>query len=55
MIHFSACVRAVAPPCVLEILFWYLLLLLPRDGVRDEGVPTVFSSSKELAVGRFLI
>jgi hypothetical protein len=47
--------RAVAPPCVLEILFWYSLFLLPRDGVRDEGVPTVFGSGKELAVRRFLI
>jgi hypothetical protein len=48
-------VRAVAPPCVFEVLFWYSLFLLPRDSVRDEGVPAIFGSGKELAVGRFLI
>jgi hypothetical protein len=48
VISLSSCVRAVAPPCVLEILFWYLLFLLPKDGVRDKGVPTVFGSGKEL-------
>jgi hypothetical protein len=28
--------RTVAPPCVLQILFWYLLVLLTRDLIRDE-------------------
>jgi hypothetical protein len=55
VISLSTCVRAVAPLCVFEVLFWYSLFLLPRDGIGDEGVPMVFGSSKKLAVGRFLI